>query len=121
VTDTPLRPREGGIRARITDALVALWTDYAGKRPGAARTELRDNVVTCVLVDAVGDYDAGLTASHDGASKGAPRLSRATYKRDAAAAVASLTGRRVISFISSHDPDTDVATETFTLERRFFG
>jgi hypothetical protein len=78
--------------------------------PGAARTEIRDNVITCVLVDAVGEAEA----------QGAGRLRSAAYKSDAAAMVANLTGRRVTSFLSSHDPDTDVVTETFALERRFF-
>lgn len=110
-------PREHGLRADITDALVAVWIRYSGKRPVAARTEIRDNVITCVLVDAVGDYDVGLIAAE---TQGAGRLRSAAYKSDAAAMVANLTGRRVTSFLSSHDPDTDVATETFTLERRFF-
>jgi len=43
-------------------------------------------------------------------------LNPAGYKRDAVAAVVRLTRQRVTSFLSSHDQDTDVATEIFTLE-----
>jgi uncharacterized protein YbcI len=121
MTDPPGPRPEHGLRADITDALVAVWTRYSGKRPVAARTVIRDNVVTCVLVDAVGDHDAGLLAAGtENAVEGAVGVTSAAYKSDAAAMVANLTGRRVTSFISSHDPDTDAATETFTLEQRFF-
>ena len=123
MSDPRTLPPENGLRAEITDALVTIWTRYAGKRPAAARTELRDDVVTCVLVDAVSDYDASQIAS--GMREGVAGVGRhahaaVDYKADAVATVARLTGRRVIAFISSHDPDTDVATETFRLERRLF-
>ena len=88
-----------GLPADVTKALVSLWAKYAGKRPTNARTEVRGNVVTCVLVDAVGD-----------------RETPPAYKREAVAAVVRLTRQRVASFVSSHDRDTDVATEVFTLE-----
>ena len=121
MTDPPAPRPESAIRADITDALAAVWIRYAGKRPTAVRTQIRDNVVTCVLVDAVSDHDASLAASEtSNAVAGASRLNSAAYKSDAAAIVTDLTGRRMTSFISSHDPETDVATETFTLERRFF-
>jgi hypothetical protein len=48
--------------------------------------------------------------------RGAGKLTPAAYKRDAVAAVVRLTRQRVVAFVSSHDRDTDVATEVFTLE-----
>jgi uncharacterized protein YbcI len=121
MTDTVTTPAEDALETEITDALVAVWVRYAGKHPTAARTEIRDNIVVFVLVDAVGDYDAALIASDaKQAVTGPSRVTSAAYKSEAAATVASVTGRRVTSFISSHDADTDVATETFTLERRFY-
>jgi hypothetical protein len=51
--------------------------------------------------------------------RGAGKLSPAAYKREAVAAVVRLTRQRVASFVSSHDRDTDVATEVFTLEPSF--
>ena len=92
------------LSAELTKSLASLWTRYAaGKSPSDARTEIRGNVVTCVLVDAVADFNRS-------------KLSQAGYKREAVAAVVALTRQRVISFVSSHDRDTDVATEIFTLE-----
>jgi uncharacterized protein YbcI len=98
-----------------------IWARYAGKHPTAVRTEIRDNVVTCTLIDSVGDYDAGLIEAEErNPASSAGRRRDAAYKSEAAATVANLMGRRVTSFISSHDRDTNAATETFTLERRLF-
>jgi hypothetical protein len=59
VTDVATTPARlpNGLPAEVTKSLVSLWTRYAGKPPSRARTEIRGNVVTCMLVDAVGDYD----------------------------------------------------------------
>ena len=108
------------LSADLTQSFVSLWTQYAGKPPTDARTEIRGNVVTCVLADGVGDFDRSMIApqAHD-TVRGAVELTPAAYKRDAVAAVVRLTRQRVASFVSSHDRDTDVATEVFTLEPSF--
>jgi hypothetical protein len=114
-------PRTGrappGLPTEITDAFVSLWTDYAGTPPTDARTEVHGNVVTCVLVDAVAAFDERIGASQaDDSIADAEKLTPADYKSDAVAAIVRLTRQRVSSFLSSHDGDTDVATEIFTLE-----
>jgi hypothetical protein len=55
------------VSAELTRSLTSLWTRYAGKRPTSVRTEIRGNVVTCVLADAVGDFNKSLIApqTHD--------------------------------------------------------
>ena len=103
-----------GLPAELTKSLVSLWTRYAGSAPTDARTEVRGNVVTCMLIGAVGDYNRRMSAR--GAPDTAGQLTPAAYKREAVAAVVRLTRQRVASFVSSHDRDTDVATEVFTLE-----
>ena len=109
-----------GLPAELTRAFVSLWTEYAGTPPSDARTEIRGNVVTCVLVDAVGDYNRTVIAPQtQDTVRGVGKLSPGAYKRDAVAAVVRLTRQRVASFVSSHDRDTDVATEVFTLEPSF--
>ena len=108
------------LSAELTQSFVSLWTQYAGKPPTDARTEIRGNVVTCVLADGVGDFNRSMIASqaHDTVD-GVGELTAAAYKRDAVAAVVRATRQRVASFVSSHDRDTDVATEIFTLEPSF--
>jgi Na+-translocating membrane potential-generating system (MpsC) len=105
------------LSADLSESFASLWTRYAGSRPTSSRTEIRGNVVTCVLVDAVGDFNRSMIApqAHD-TVRGVGKLTPATYKREAVAAVVRLTRQRVASFVSSHDRDTDVATEVFTLE-----
>jgi uncharacterized protein YbcI len=114
----PLRTTlPASLSARISRAFGSLWTEYADKRPSEIRTEIRGNVVTCQLIDAVGVFNGSMIApqTHD-TFHGVGRLTPADYKRDAIAAVVRLTRQRVSSFVSSHDQDTDVATEVFTLE-----
>jgi hypothetical protein len=103
--------------AEITRSIASLWTHYAGTPPANARTEIRGNVVTCVLVDAVSDYNRSVIAPQArDAVQGEGKRTHAAYKRDAVAAVVGVTRQRVTRFVSSHDRDTDVATEIFTLE-----
>jgi len=105
------------LSAELNDSLTSLWTRYAGHRPTDGRTEIRGNVVTCQLIDAVDDFNRSMIAPQDlDTVRGDGKLTVAGYRRDAVAAVVGLTRQRVTSFISSHDRDTDVATEVFTLE-----
>ena len=64
------RASGNGLPAELTGALVSLWTQYAGKPPSRARTEIRGNLVTCVLVDAVGDYNRSMITPQTGDTVG---------------------------------------------------
>jgi Na+-translocating membrane potential-generating system (MpsC) len=109
-----------GLPAELTRSIVSVWTQYAGNPPTSARTEIRGNVVTCVLADAVGDYNRSMTAPQPRDSvQGVGELTPAAYRRDAIAAVVRVTRQSVATFVSSHDTRTDVAIETFTLEPSF--
>ena len=108
------------LSAELSKSFVSLWTQYAGKPPTDARTEIHGNVVTCVLADGVGDFNRSMIAPQTGdIVRGLGKRTQVAYKRDAVAAVVRLTRQRVSSFMSSHDRDTDVATEVFTLEPSF--
>jgi uncharacterized protein YbcI len=106
-----------GLSERISGAFGSIWAQYAEKQPSAVRTEIRGNTVTCRLTDAVGAFNRSMISpqTHD-TLRGIGQLTPAGYKRDAIAAVVRLTRQQVTSFVSSHDRDTDVATEVFTLE-----
>ena len=105
------------LSAELTKSFVSLWTQYAGKPPTDARTEIRGNVVTCVLADGVRDFNRNMSARRaDDTVDGVGGPTPAAYKRDA---VVRLNRQRVASFMSSHDRNTDVATEVFTLEPSF--
>jgi uncharacterized protein YbcI len=103
--------------SEVTRSLGSLWRRYTGKPPTNGRTEICGNVVTFVLPDAVGDFNKRMIAEQtEDTVRGVGKLTLADYKRDAVAAVTGVTRQRVASFLSSHDRDTDVATEIFTLE-----
>ena len=117
MTDSRGARLPASLSARISRIVGSLWTEYADKRPSEIRTEIRGNVVTCQLIDAVGVFNGSMNAPQtDDTVRRVGQLTPADYKRDAVAAVARLTRQRVSSFVSSHDRDTDVATEVFTLE-----
>ena len=117
MTDPRRMRQPTGLPTEITEALVSLWTQYAGKPPADARTEIRGNVVTCVLVDAFAELNPGLTRSPARDTIiGNGALTSAEYESEAVAAIVRATRQRVRSFISSHDRDSEVATEVFTLE-----
>jgi hypothetical protein len=100
----------------VTEALVALWTDYAGVIPTEAHTEIDGNTVTCVLADGVSEFNIATDTTLDGYKPHGVAMTLANYKREAVSEVTRVTQQRVTSFLSSHDSDTNVATETFTLE-----
>ena len=120
MTDPRRRQGPSTLPNRISAKLGTLWVQYANDWPSDVRTEISGNVVTCRLIDAVGAFNRSMIApqTHD-TLRGDGKLSKADYKRDAVAAVVRLTRQRVTSFVSSHDRDTDVATEVFTLEPSF--
>lgn len=119
-------PRTAGpstvMTGEITRSFATLWMRYAGVAPGNVRTELRGDVVTCVLVNAVEAFESRTAGPHSevprsrDAARGTAGLTLAGYKREAVETVVRLTRQRVASFLSSHDRDTNVATEIFTLE-----
>jgi uncharacterized protein YbcI len=117
MSDTRRKSLSGSLTNKISGAFGSIWTQYAEKPPSAVRTEIRGNLVTCRLIDAVGAFNRTMIApqAHD-TVRGVGKLTPADYKRDAVAAIVGLTQQRVTSFVSSHDRDTDVATEVFTLE-----
>jgi hypothetical protein len=110
--------RPPGLPAEISSSLVSVWGQYASERPSGAETEIRGNRVKCVLTDAVQMLNEGLTAAEaDERPDGGRRLTPSTFRNDAMAAVARVTSRDVVAFVSDHDTETDVATEIFLLER----
>lgn len=67
------------------------------------------------MVDGVSDFNIATDRAMEGYKPHGVTSTLADYKLEAVSEVARVTQQRVTSFVSSHDPDTDVATETFTL------
>ncbi|CAN5586489.1 hypothetical protein BH10ACT11_BH10ACT11_20550 [soil metagenome] len=104
------------IPEQVSESIGTLWTNYAGVAPDKVETSICDDVVTCVLTGAVADFDRSMAAAKPAATvKTLGRPTLKAYKLEVVAAVVRLTGKRVAAFSSSHDAETDTATEVFTL------
>jgi uncharacterized protein YbcI len=111
-----LSPQASALSTEIGASLASVWARYFGARPSEAETTLNANAVHWVLAQGTSEFEQGMAAeAQDGE---APRQERSVYgyKRDTSAAVAKVTGRKVMAMISKHDAKTGVATETFILE-----
>ena len=101
----------------ISRAVGNIWTHYSrGVRPADVQTEIRANVITCVLTGAVGAFDKGMALDDEPAP--ARKRSANAYKLDVRTAVRKLTHTRVDALISKHDAKTDVAREVIILQPR---
>lgn len=104
------------IPGQVTETLGSIWSDYAGSPPSEVRTRINGNVLTCVLVGGVDAFNSNLAAAEPIHKPGTGRPTSRAYKQEVVAAIVRLTGKGVAAFSSSHDTDTDIATETFTLK-----
>ena len=63
----------------MTEALVALWLEYAGVSPTDAHTHIDGNTVTCVIVDGVSDFNIATDATLDEYEPHGVATTRANY------------------------------------------
>ncbi len=98
----------------ITSSLAAVWKRYTEKRPESASTEIKGNIVRCVMPASVKDFESGAETDEGEEADPAGRL--VNFRRDASRAVAKTTHCRVLAMICEHDAKTDVATQIFVLE-----
>src|SRR5688500_10108067 len=62
----PSAPLTPTLSADLTEALVALWLEYAGVSPTDAHTHINGNTVTCVMVDGVSDFNLATDRTLEG-------------------------------------------------------
>jgi hypothetical protein len=110
-------PQATGLQAAINDSMAVVWRRYIGRRPTDVSTVVSGSRVECVLGDVVQQFAQNIDGgSGDETADVAEGLTTAGYEREAAAAVARLTRRRVLAVISKRDESTDAATEIFILD-----
>ena len=95
----------------IARSLGSVWLRFSGQRPKSTTVEIERDVIRCVIeekpLEAVADEDAEPPTE----AELSPDSRRFDY--DATAAVARVTGRRVIAFI----PKRNKKTQTFILDQ----
>jgi len=109
--------RAGDLRQAISDAIVRVTADFIGRGPTRAKTYVNGEVVFCVMQDTLTRGERSLVADGDGESvRQMRRRFQDAMRRQICSAVESLTGRKVIGFLSDNDVEAELAIEVFILD-----
>jgi len=115
---SPSEPlKAGALNAAISNAVVGLLGEYAGRGPTKARTIHSGNLVLCVVEDTMTKVERSLASG--GHEEFVLRLRSAlqhTMRTRLTAAVEGLTQRRVAAFLSASVIEPDLAAEVFVLD-----
>jgi uncharacterized protein YbcI len=107
---------DGAVRARISNEMVRLHTEYYGRGPTRAKVYVDGDLVAVVLEDTFTPAEKTLIAR--GESEGIQDIRR-RFQRAMAdqfrSIVEQATGREVRSFLSETDLDNDISVEIFIL------
>jgi uncharacterized protein YbcI len=107
----------GRLAAAISNAVVGLMSDYTGRGPTKARTNLGADSASCILEDTLTKGERSLVER--GNAEAVLQMRKAyqnSMREEAIAVIEQLTGRRVLAFMSDNHIDPDLAAETFVFE-----
>ena len=108
----------GRLNAALAKAVVRIHNQYLGRGPARGQAFFRDNIVVVVMHETLLKAERSLI---DAGRKQHVLAMRHEFQEameaDLVAAVESLTGRRVIAFMSDSHVDPDMAAELFVLDR----
>jgi uncharacterized protein YbcI len=108
---------DGVMTAAISDAMVQLLHRYTGRGPTSSRTTVGTDLIVCVMGAALTKGEQTLVS--DGKLELVLSTRRAyqdSMRADAISAVETISGRRVLAFMSNNHVDPDLAAEVFVLE-----
>jgi uncharacterized protein YbcI len=108
---------DGVMTAAISDAMVQLLHRYTGRGPTSSRTTVGIDLIVCVMGAALTKGEQTLVS--DGKLELVLSTRRAyqdSMRADAISAVETISGRRVLAFMSNNHVDPDLAAEVFVLE-----
>jgi len=115
VQDRASRARD--VRQAISDAIVRVSADFIGRGPTRAKTYVNDHIVFCVMQDTLTRGERSLVADGDAESvREMRRRFQDAMRRQLCTAIESLTGRKVVSFLSDNDVVSEMAIEVFVLD-----
>ena len=107
----------GRLAAAISNAILGIHRQYYGRGASRARTVMGAEYVICFLEDIYTPVERTLIdAGRFPAVQEMRKAFQDTMEDKFSAAVAELTGRKVIGFLSQVHVDPDLAVETFILE-----
>jgi uncharacterized protein YbcI len=110
-------PPSGELAAAISNTVVRALARTTGRGPTKARTTLGDNGVFVVLQDSltVGERTLAEAGQAD-AVLDLRRRWQSVMRVDVSREIETLTGRKVVGFMSDNHIDPDLAVEVFVLE-----
>jgi uncharacterized protein YbcI len=105
------------LTSAISNATVRIYAEHVGRGPTKARTVVSRNLVSVVLEDTFTKGERSLLeAGERDVVLNARRAYQRALREPLTAAIELLTGRKVISVLSDHQDDPDIAVENFVLE-----
>jgi uncharacterized protein YbcI len=111
------RSHEGRLSLEISNLVVRLCREYTGRGPTKARAFVNGAIVVCVTADTMTKGERRLTErGEDGIVTSLRHKFQATMRDDLVGGVELLTGRRIVSVLSDHDPHADCGVEVFVLD-----
>jgi uncharacterized protein YbcI len=113
------RLESGPLSAVLSDTLVRVFAEYTGRGPTKVRTYLADDLVVCLLGDALNKAERKLI--DDGEERtvvSIQRLYQHAMREAMSDAVADVTGQKVVAFFSDTHIDPAMACEIFVLAPR---
>lgn len=106
----------GAVRTEISDGMVALFKDYYGVGPTAAKTYYYDDLVVCVLRGGFTRVEQTLLDGNRGRAVIEQRMAfQEVMRQRFEAVIQGATGRPVIGFMSGNQQDPDMICEVFVL------
>jgi uncharacterized protein YbcI len=113
----PHSPEGGALNAAISETVVRLMAEAAGRGPTKARTTIDRDLIVVVLQNTLTSGERYL-ADNDRAGQvlDMRRAYQDAMSSDCIASVEHLTGRTVLAFMSANHIDPDLAAEVFILK-----
>lgn len=109
----------GSLRNAISNELVSLLRERAGRGPTRARTYISEDMITCVFENALTPVER--TLADGGQTRTIERVRgklQEAMREEMVDCVEAISGRRVRAFLSANLVEPDIAVETFLLHAR---
>jgi uncharacterized protein YbcI len=122
VSDVPAPETVGEMLAAISTRIVGLLREHYGRGPSRAKTYAMDDCIVCVLRNGFTAHERTIVDSGESGRviemrQDFQRLMERQYRE----AIESITGRRVIAFLSQAHLEPDITLEIFFLDRPMNG
>ena len=116
------RPTASSISSAISKAVVALLSEYTGRRPTKARTYINEDLIVVVLYDTLTSEERAIV--RDGGADlvlSARQAFQQAMRPELIATVERFSGRSTSTSMSHNHLDPDIVVESFMLVPRTNG